>query len=216
VPTIDGRPFPLFGPHDIIGQMKIAWIVLPAFTVLSFAQAPAKKDTPGSAKPDAWQRSKECSTQAEKAVAAWSQRTGSGPTDWNNHYSSKYDKCFVSISSIAVWPAEKNSPRVYSTALLDAFERSPALASYCIIVGHDDCQQYIENLDRDASLNEISKKLNGKPFADADSAEQEAARDIQNKTETKLRSRGALFCSIDSKPIDCAKAEAFIDERMKK
>ena len=195
--------------------MKTAWIVLPAFAILSFAQTPAKNNPPARAKPDTWERSKECAAQAEKMVTAWSQRAGSSPTDWNNHYSPKYDKCFVSISSVQVSTDEKSFPTLHSTHMFNAFERSPSLAAYCTILGHDDCVQYLTTLERDASLETISKKLIGKPFADADATEQETVRNAQSRMENTLKAPKPPYCEIDGKPSECAKAEAFIAEHMR-
>jgi len=142
--------------------MKPACVILAA-AVLSFGQTTDKKATPPakaapSAKPDTWERSKECAAQAEKTVAGWSQRAGSPPTDWNNHYSPKYDKCFVSISSVQISKDEKSFPTMYTTALFNAFERSPALANYCTILGHDDCVEYLKKLEREQDLDSVSTK----------------------------------------------------------
>jgi hypothetical protein len=195
--------------------IAFAWAVFAGFAVVSFAQAPAKTAPLSSAKQDTWERSKECAAQAEKMVAGWSQRAGSAPTDWNNHYSPKYNKCFVSITSVQLSTDEKTFPTLHSTALFNAFERSPSIAAYCTVLGHDDCVQYLNSFQRSASLDAISRKLNGKTFAEANAAEQQAALDAESKVESKPTAPKYSFCEIDGKPTDCAKAEAFIAEHMK-
>jgi len=198
--------------------MKPACVILAA-VVLAYGQTtstkattPAKAASP--AKPHAWERSKECAAQAEKMVAGWSQRVGSAPTDWNNHYSPMYDKCFVSISSVQISKDEKMFPTMYTTALFNAFERSPALANYCTILGHDDCVEYLKKLEREQDLDSVSTRLNGKPYAEADATEQDAARKVVDKIQNE-HPRTFSFCEVDDKPANCAKAQAFITEHMK-
>ena len=69
-----------------------------------------------------------------------------------------YDKCFVSISSVQISKDEKMFPTMYTTALFNAFERSPALANYCTILGHDDCVEYLKKLEREQDLDSVSTK----------------------------------------------------------
>jgi hypothetical protein len=88
------------------------------FAGFSFAQTPAKKTSPAQIKPDTWQKSKECAAQAEKLMAYRDSRrietgVGGAALDWLNHYSPKYNRCFVSANY-----------SVGTTLLLDAFERS--------------------------------------------------------------------------------------------
>lgn len=81
-------------------------LIILAFAVLSFGQttdrkAPeptARRPPHGPPKPDTWQKSKECAAQTEKVVAGWFKH----PDDWQNHYSPKYDKCFVSLCFLSV------------------------------------------------------------------------------------------------------------------
>ena len=186
----------------------IIWAILAVASLLS-AQTPAKKP---SAKPDTWERSKECAAQAEKVVADWSKRTGSAPEDWQNHYSPKYGKCFVLIGSVQP-SADRNSfPTVYSEALFDAFEHSRAIAHDCEVSGHDDCVDYLNSRMRAAQLESISEKLYGKAFADTNTSEKEKVRDIASKVDLMPSSNR---CGIDLKDAECSKAKAFISERMK-
>src|ERR1700734_3168782 len=73
--------------------------------VLSFAQTPTKKTSPAQPKSDTWERSKECAAQAEKAVAERNSRSvafgGHGADSWSNHYSPKYNRCFVKVDYFA-------------------------------------------------------------------------------------------------------------------
>jgi hypothetical protein len=95
-----------------------------AVATLLFGQAP-KKAAPGRLpeKPDTWQRSKECATQAEKMMADRDARLVAGgglrAESWTNHYSPKYARCFVSAHY-----ANETSAR-----LIDAFERVEVAAT---------------------------------------------------------------------------------------
>src|SRR5579864_3869703 len=95
-----------------------AWIIL-AVAALSSAQAPANKTNPTQ---DTWERSRECAAQSEKVVSEYDregQPKGFPKTVWQNHYSPKYNRCFLQIFS---FPA--NNPAARMTTLQDAFERS--------------------------------------------------------------------------------------------
>lgn len=100
-------------------RLNAAGAVLVASAMLSFGQTTtAKRATPS--KPDTWQKSKECANQAEKVVKD-KEIILSG---WQNHYSPKYDRCFVTETRLT--PGEgagKDFPEVQYT-LIDAFERS--------------------------------------------------------------------------------------------
>jgi hypothetical protein len=79
-------------------------------------------------KSDAWQKSKECANQAEKVMADNDRRATAmglpGSAGWTNHYSPKYDKCFVSAEYVNKdGGIGKNGP-MFTTSLIDAFERS--------------------------------------------------------------------------------------------
>jgi hypothetical protein len=106
-------------------QMTVSFAVL---AVLSFAQTPTKKISPAQPKSDTWQRSKECAAQAEKAVEERNSRSvaygGHGSDSWTNHYSPKYNRCFVKVEYFADQTyAVKGGPLFY-TFLEDAFERT--------------------------------------------------------------------------------------------
>jgi hypothetical protein len=103
---------------------------------LTFGQTPAKKETPPPVKktappaaPDLWERSKECAAQAEKMIAAHDAEMvallGAKHSDrWSNHYSPRYDRCFVeSIYLPQAKDIVKGGPVTFTT-LFDAFERS--------------------------------------------------------------------------------------------
>ncbi len=115
-----------------------AGIILVAAAVLSFGQMtakkattppPAKKTAPQVPMPDTWQRSKECATQAAKVMAEANRRdiatTGEGTLHWENHYSPKYNRCFIKATYVLAHAKEgggKDRP-MFTTQLIDAFER---------------------------------------------------------------------------------------------
>ena len=100
-------------------------MILAAVAVLSIGQTVTpKKNIPAPAKSDTWQRSKECASQAEKIMTELGRR-GDGPTHWENHYSPKYDRCFVSANyMLHVKDGGGKDAPMFSTQLIDAFERS--------------------------------------------------------------------------------------------
>jgi hypothetical protein len=104
--------------------MRVAWIIL-TVVGLSFGQT-TKKTTSPTVKPDTWKKSKECAAQAEKVMAERDSRMVAsgipGAVDWTNHYSPKYDKCFISATYFNS-KAGKDAP-AFGTNLIDAFERS--------------------------------------------------------------------------------------------
>ena len=109
---------------------------------LVFGQGSPQKTAPPHPKPDDWQKSKECAAQAEKLIVDWSIRAGSKPNYLSNHYSPKYNKCFVSISNFT--SAEEPRGGVLSTTdLLDAFERSLMAHRYEAICVKD-CSEQIK------------------------------------------------------------------------
>jgi hypothetical protein len=104
--------------------MVVTWTMLFASATLSFAQS--------AGKPGTWEKSQQCADQAEKAMAAHV-----APRDqlvtWNNHYSPKYDKCFIEIRHMVriVGPNPTHTNVIYTgevrwlgSELQDAFERS--------------------------------------------------------------------------------------------
>lgn len=75
------------------------------------------------ASPDTWQKSKECAAQAEKVVAEMRQPLQEHEKFiWSNHYSPKYNKCFLWIETSLPIGDRKVAA---STVLEDAFERYP-------------------------------------------------------------------------------------------
>src|SRR5215475_13014923 len=64
-----------------------------------------------------WEKMKDCTARADKVVAAELQSLGhTGAYNSSNHYSPKYNRCYVRFQIV-----EKNPARVY-TRLIDAFE----------------------------------------------------------------------------------------------
>ncbi len=197
----------------------MSWIILLAIGVSSALTnatkeaAPATKKAAPASKPDGWQKSRECAARAEKIVTEWPQRTGTSPADWHNHYSPKYNKCFLALYFSQPSKDENGFPSIFLlTALFDAFERSAPIAQTCTLLrGTSDCAGQIAKTMRAALLESYSKALNGRPFSDASADEQEAVRNtIGNPSPTN-----ATWCSIDGQPVDCAKAANYISEHMK-
>lgn len=88
------------------------------------AQSKNEKGTP-----DNWERSKECAAQAEK-VMKWLLGNDT-KTTWQNHYSPKYKRCFVTTwreRQIKDW-----NGTVSETDLYDAFERAEIASSITVI-----------------------------------------------------------------------------------
>jgi hypothetical protein len=78
-------------------------------------KASAEKASSESRRADTWERTKECAAQAERAAkgAGWDKNPE--VMGWENHYSSKYERCFVGVSWV--------QPSGETTELYDAFER---------------------------------------------------------------------------------------------
>jgi hypothetical protein len=192
---------------------KLLSIVIPAvlaFSLLAFGQTSTKKAAPLVANSDRWQKSKECATQGEKLVTSWPGR----PEDWKTHYSAKYDKCFVELQFFSASSNEKVFPTLFSTVLVDGFERS-RLANSCTSPGYPDCVEAVLKTGYDVTLDSVSRRLNNKPFTEASDAEQNAARTIADKVERDVHRDTSGFCGIDGKAVDCKIAENFISEHMK-
>jgi hypothetical protein len=109
-------------PRQAMKRIEFILIVLGSAPLL-LGQATPKATAPSTKAPsttpasDNWQRSKECADQAEKVVPSWAARTGTAPATWSNHYSPKYNRCFIAIINVT-------ELQLFSTVLLDAFERS--------------------------------------------------------------------------------------------
>jgi hypothetical protein len=106
----------------------LAWSVLavltfPSFSETAVAQTPPKKTPSKQTKPDTWKKSKECADQAEKVITGWDDTA----VFWRNHYSPKYNQCFLLISrqiDLKDWIGP-----VLTDTLYDAFERSTLATS---------------------------------------------------------------------------------------
>ena len=188
-------------------------IVLPAllaFSLLAFGQTSTKKAASLVANADRWQRSKECATQGEKLITSWPKR----PDDWTTHYSAKYDKCFVELQFFSASSDKKVFPTLFSTVLVDGFERS-RLANSCTSPDNPDCVEAVRKTGHNVMLDSVSRRLNNKPFTEASEAEQNAARTIADKIERDVHMDTSTYCGIDGKVVDCKIAENFISEHMK-
>ena len=76
--------------------------------------------------PDHWQKMQDCAAQAEKAMAERDRRSisfgGHGSDTWSNHYSPKYNHCFLKAEYLAAAKdTVKGGPTFYAY-LIDAFE----------------------------------------------------------------------------------------------
>jgi hypothetical protein len=111
--------------------------------------AVAKQEGSDAPQADTWERSRECADQAERTVAEMNRRAiaagGSAFTEWSNHYSPKYARCFVRALATAT-----------EVTLIDAFERSVLAVSSvgaCRIDGNDaDCSE-VEQFIADRTKN---------------------------------------------------------------
>jgi hypothetical protein len=109
-------------------EVTLAWSVLavlavPSFSETAVAQTPAKKIPSKHTRPDTWKKSKECAAQAEKVITDWDDAA----VFWQNHYSPKYNQCFLLISrqiDLKDWIGP-----VLKDTLHDAFERSTLATS---------------------------------------------------------------------------------------
>ncbi|MGA2878494.1 MAG: hypothetical protein ABSG13_06050 [Bryobacteraceae bacterium] len=132
------------------GTMKVACGLLVAAAGLSFGQS-TKKAVPPAPKADTWQKSKECASLAEKAFAEFDRRVTAGGShgfrDWQNHYSAKYNKCFIAANyDVYIWEGGgKDSPLSF-TELIDAFERSVLAISAPVGLGPAD---WLCNIDQE-------------------------------------------------------------------
>jgi hypothetical protein len=87
---------------------------------------------------DSWQRMKQCAEQAETMAKSVKfvegERSGNLQTlTWENHYSPKYDRCYIKISYAHYIP-NKNAIRGTHEELWDVFERR-RLSSFTDING---------------------------------------------------------------------------------
>jgi len=106
--------------------MKTAWITVAVIATPSCG--PARSTSGTSKQSDPWEKSSECASQAEKTMAASDrdQLAQGFPAamHWENHYSPKYDKCFVSAMYFEAGKRPSGESFSFvSTMLTDAFER---------------------------------------------------------------------------------------------
>ncbi|HEY6345103.1 MAG TPA: hypothetical protein VIY49_26700 [Bryobacteraceae bacterium] len=115
-------------------QIGAAVALIITATAVSFGQTATQKAPTAPPKPDTWERSKECAAQAEKVVADRDRRTaafGGHSADWTNHYSPKYNRCFVTVLYMADPKTAVKGAPVFNSFLIDAFERSSVASSAC-------------------------------------------------------------------------------------
>ena len=122
--------------------LHVSWIILAA-AVLSSCRA-LQFPEPKSTRSDQWHKIKECTAQVEKMRGQHNNA--------QNHYSPKYDKCFVRVVEAGGF-FEKSA----STLLLDAFEGSiraiSAFTGPCYVGGKEaDCAK-AEEFIADAMTN---------------------------------------------------------------
>jgi hypothetical protein len=106
--------------------MKAVCMILAA-AVISVGQSADKKTTAAIAakatatpgKPNTWERSKECALQAEKVM-----KDRGTIQSWENHYSPKYSRCFISVLNRAPGDGAGKVYPLLRNDLLDAFERT--------------------------------------------------------------------------------------------
>jgi hypothetical protein len=115
-------------------SMTCAAILVSVGFLLSAEQSGAGRPTKGTEQeqtskstPDNWQKMKDCAVQAEKAVAERNRRStsfeGNGSDWWSNHYSPKYNRCFLKAEFLVVGKdGVKGGPMFYAS-LIDAFEQ---------------------------------------------------------------------------------------------
>jgi hypothetical protein len=150
--------------------MKSRRIALTALTcpliVLSLlAQTAPKKPAPTKTNTDTWERSKECAAQAEK-VMRWLY-SNDPKVIWQNHYSPKYDRCFLKTSrELDAKKVEEWTGTLSETDLYDAFERSmlatfvtavPASPRFEVFCEIDDKEKIRE--DCEAATDFITKHM---------------------------------------------------------
>lgn len=159
-------------------------MLLILFATLLLAQQEHKSVAPNK-QADTWERSKECSVQAEKIARDRNERSvangGQGALDWSNHYSPKFGKCYVRFDFLSGGKdIPKGSPSSYSY-LVDAFERSQTA------------------IEADGISPEVACRGEKDPKACEEVAE----------------SWWRTACWIEEKSASCQTAKAFIEDHMK-
>ena len=96
---------------------------------------------PGKDAPDNWEKMKDCATQAEKLMERRNRQNAAlgigAASDWTNHYSPKYNRCFVVASYFVKQEGWFKHESILTTSLLDAFEGAFLAASANIAVPPD-------------------------------------------------------------------------------
>lgn len=98
---------------------------------------------------DLWERSRQCAEQAEKVVKRIGEdMISSGPdfpriSAWTNHYSPRFERCFVRITFRNRQPDRKNDIPLYFDELHDAFENR-VLATHTMNSKSDGTSMYCE------------------------------------------------------------------------
>jgi len=138
-------------------NVSVMLMLIPALLVTGCRQGTSEANGAGPSESDIWQRRKDCADQAGKFAADYESkaraneiqaRANSPNSSWNDfwtdHYSRKYNGCFVKFFSV-----EMDGNRIVRShdILVDAFERSTLALStsapsahICDIGGnHGDC-----------------------------------------------------------------------------
>lgn len=112
-------------------------VLLLLIAPVAFAQSPAK--------PDVWERTKDCAAQAEKVMAGDLRfgPYGSSVVAWRNHYSQKQERCL--IRAVYAAKSEKDDPRAWNI-LVDAFERGALAQSAFGTAAAADCANAEQNI----------------------------------------------------------------------
>lgn len=126
----------VFLPSRLHGVRRVSAFVTVAVSLLPFSCQPQGKNKPqesqqkatsGPSQTDNWERMKECAAQTDSLAGreGWVRGdTKSHVTteDWSNHYSPKYERCYVEVSyRNHLAEKDKDLPLLYFE-LWDAFE----------------------------------------------------------------------------------------------
>jgi hypothetical protein len=125
----------------IVGSSMIcAAIVLSASLLFSAQQSSPTPPTKSTGQkqttkppPDNWQKMKDCAAQAEKAITDRDRRSvsfgGHGSDGSTNHYSPKYNRCFVKVEYVVATKDNIKGGPMFRTYLMDAFEQANLASS---------------------------------------------------------------------------------------
>ena len=167
--------------------------------MFSLAQTSVKKGSPPAqmldpSKPDTWEKMRECAAQAEK-VRPGEAAENSGI--YTNHYSPKYDRCYVRIT----WVIKKGEKVLgQRIRLLDAFEHDTMALSFVPSSKYN--RRYV-------GITRIIKKggevlWQGMQLLDA----------FEYDTSFVPSPKASKVCLVLDHVVDCSEARDFISEHM--